>query len=136
VLHVRIKRVHRRKSVLSAKTVNTDKRYFRVHRVDHLDCCGAYDRMLNLANDSAEDAAAYVAMWLASRPIVTEMQIHGRQHAARLSMAKDQGLLAVNPHIPTIVEVLTNAEIFFPVRKVLQSASCLMYESHRRWRAR
>jgi hypothetical protein len=92
--------------------------------------------MLNLANDSAEDAAAYVAMWLASRPIVTEMQIHGRQHAARLSMAKDQGLLAVNPHIPTIVEVLTNAEIFFPVRKVLQSASCLMYESHRRWRAR
>jgi ABC-type glycerol-3-phosphate transport system substrate-binding protein len=61
-----------------------------------------------------KDAAAYVAMWLASRPIVTEMQTHGRQHAARLSMAKDPGLLAVNPHIPAIVQVLTNAEIFFP----------------------
>jgi ABC-type glycerol-3-phosphate transport system substrate-binding protein len=42
------------------------------------------------------------------------MQTHGRQHAARLSMAKDPGLLAVNPHIPAIVQVLTNAEIFFP----------------------
>jgi ABC-type glycerol-3-phosphate transport system substrate-binding protein len=52
-------------------------------------------------------------MWLASRPIVTEMQTHGRQHAARLSMAKDPGLLAVNPHIPAIVDILTNAEIFF-----------------------
>jgi multiple sugar transport system substrate-binding protein len=61
-----------------------------------------------------KDAAAYVAMWLASRPIVTEMQTHGRQHAARLSMAKDPGLLSVNPHIPAIVEVLTSAEIFFP----------------------
>ena len=61
-----------------------------------------------------KDAAAFVAMWLASRPIVTEMQTHGRQHAARLSMAKDSGLLAVNPHIPTIVEILSNAEIFFP----------------------
>lgn len=60
-----------------------------------------------------KDAAAYVAMWLASRPIVTEMQTHGRQHAARLSMAKDPGLLAVNPHIPAIVDILTNAEIFF-----------------------
>jgi hypothetical protein len=53
-------------------------------------------------------------MWLASRPIVTEMQTHGRRHAARLSMAKDSGLLSVNPHIPTIVEILSNAEIFFP----------------------
>jgi len=61
-----------------------------------------------------KDAAAYVVMWLASRPIVTEMQTNGRKHAARLSMAKDQGLLAVNPHIPAIVEVLSNAEIFFP----------------------
>lgn len=61
-----------------------------------------------------KDAAAYVAMWLASRSVVTEMQTHGRQHAARLSMAKDPGLLAVNPHIPTIVQVLSNAEIFFP----------------------
>jgi multiple sugar transport system substrate-binding protein len=61
-----------------------------------------------------KDAAAYVALWLASRAIVTEMQTHGRQHAARLSMAKDPGLLAVNPHIPAIVQVLTNAEIFFP----------------------
>src|ERR1700736_6119243 len=48
------------------------------------------------------------------RPIVTEMETNGRKHAARLSMAKDQGLLAVNPHIPAIVEVLSNAEIFFP----------------------
>jgi multiple sugar transport system substrate-binding protein len=61
-----------------------------------------------------KDAAAYVAMWLASRPIVTEMQTHGREHAARLSMAKDPGLLAVNPHIPAIVKVLSNAEIFYP----------------------
>jgi multiple sugar transport system substrate-binding protein len=61
-----------------------------------------------------KDAAAYVVMWLTSRPIVTEMQIHGRQHAARLSMAKDPDLLGVNPHIPTIVQILSNAEIFFP----------------------
>jgi hypothetical protein len=45
-----------------------------------------------------KDAAAYVVMWLASRPIVTKMQTNGRKHAARLSMANDQGLLAVNPH--------------------------------------
>ena len=61
-----------------------------------------------------KDAAAYVAMWLASRPVVTDMQTHGRQHAARLSMAKDPGLLEVNRFIPAIVDVLSNAEIFFP----------------------
>ena len=55
VLHVRIKRVHGRESMLNAKPVDTDKGYFRVHRVDHLDCCGADDRVLDLANDSADD---------------------------------------------------------------------------------
>lgn len=60
-----------------------------------------------------KDAAAYTIMWLTSRPIVTEMQIHGRQHAARLSMAKNAELLAVNPHVPTIVKILEGAEIFY-----------------------
>jgi len=55
VFHIRVKRVHCRESALKAKTVDTDERYFRVHRVDHLDRCGANDRMLNLANDSTDD---------------------------------------------------------------------------------
>jgi multiple sugar transport system substrate-binding protein len=60
-----------------------------------------------------KDAAAWVVMWLASRPIVTELETHGRQHASRLSMAKDAGLLAVNPLVPGIIDVLDKAEIFF-----------------------
>ncbi len=60
-----------------------------------------------------KDAAAYAVMWLTSKDIVTEMEIHGRAHAARLSMAENAELLAVNPHVPTIVEVLSGAEIFY-----------------------
>lgn len=60
-----------------------------------------------------KDAAAYSIMWLTSKDIVTEMEIHGRAHAARLSMAENPDLLAVNPHVPTIVKVLSNAEIFY-----------------------
>jgi ABC-type glycerol-3-phosphate transport system substrate-binding protein len=61
-----------------------------------------------------KDAAAYTTLWLTSKNIVTEMEINGRQHAARLSMAKNVQLLKVNPHIPTIVEVLSGSKLFFP----------------------
>jgi multiple sugar transport system substrate-binding protein len=60
-----------------------------------------------------KDAAAYTVLWLTSKDIVTDMQVHGRQHAARLSMAESPELLAVNPHVPTIVDILSGAEIFY-----------------------
>jgi multiple sugar transport system substrate-binding protein len=60
-----------------------------------------------------KDAAAYAVMWLTSKDIVTEMQIHGRQHAARLSMAKNSELLSVNPHVSTIVDILSGSTMFF-----------------------
>ena len=59
------------------------------------------------------DAAAYAVMWLTSRAIVTEMQINGRQHAARTSMAGSEELIAVNPHVPTIVDILSGSTLFF-----------------------
>jgi ABC-type glycerol-3-phosphate transport system substrate-binding protein len=60
-----------------------------------------------------KDAAAYAVMWLTSKDIVTDMEIHGRQHAARLSMATNPELLAVNPHVTGIVNVLKGATLFF-----------------------
>jgi ABC-type glycerol-3-phosphate transport system substrate-binding protein len=60
-----------------------------------------------------KDAAAYAVMWLTSKDIVTEMQINGRQHAARLSMAKNPELLGVNPHVSTIVDILSGSTLFF-----------------------
>lgn len=60
-----------------------------------------------------KDAAAYTVLWLTSKDIVTDMQVHGRQHAARLSMAESPELLAVNPHVPAIVDILSGAEIFY-----------------------
>jgi multiple sugar transport system substrate-binding protein len=61
-----------------------------------------------------KDAAAYAVMWLTSKDIVTDMEIHGRQHAARLSMASNPELLKVNPFVTGIVDVLKGATIFFP----------------------
>lgn len=60
-----------------------------------------------------KDAAAYAVMWLTSKDIVTDMEIHGRQHAARLSMASNPELLKVNPHVTGIVNVLKGATLFF-----------------------
>jgi len=60
-----------------------------------------------------KDAAAYAVMWLTSRPIVTEMQINGRQHAARLSMANNAELLKANPHASTIVDILGGSTLFY-----------------------
>lgn len=61
-----------------------------------------------------KDAAAYTVLWLTNKKNVTDMQIHGRQHAARLSMAKNSELIRVNPHVPTIVEILTGSKLYFP----------------------
>jgi len=60
-----------------------------------------------------KDAAAWAVLWLTSREVITDWQIHGRQHASRLSMAKNPKLLAVNPHVATIVETLNGAKMFF-----------------------
>ena len=60
-----------------------------------------------------KDAAAYAVMWLTSKDISTEMEIHGRQHAARLSQAENAELLAVNPHVKGIVDVLEKSVIFY-----------------------
>ena len=60
-----------------------------------------------------KDAAAYAVMWLTSKDVVTDMEIHGRQHAARLSMASNAELLKVNPFVTGIVDVLKGATIFF-----------------------
>lgn len=59
------------------------------------------------------DAAAWSVLWLTSKDVVTDWQIHGRQHASRLSMATNPKLLAVNPHVATIVETLRGAKMFF-----------------------
>ncbi len=61
-----------------------------------------------------KEAAAYAVLWLTSREIVTDMEIHGRQHAARLSMASNADLLKVNPFVTGIVDVLKGATIFYP----------------------
>jgi len=61
----------------------------------------------------AQAAAAYTVMWLTSKDIVTEMQINGRQHASRVSMAQNEELLSVNPHVSTIVGVLSGSKLFF-----------------------
>lgn len=60
-----------------------------------------------------KDAAAYTLMWLTSKDIVTEMEIHGRMHASRYSEASNEELLAVNPHVSTIVDVLAKSKIFY-----------------------
>jgi|GEM_PF-1526246 len=60
------------------------------------------------------EAAVYTTFWLTNRENATDMQIHGRQHAARLSMAKNPELLAVNPGVPTIVATLEQAVMLFP----------------------
>lgn len=60
-----------------------------------------------------KDAAAYAVMWLTSKDVVTDMEIHGRQHAARLSMANNPDLLRVNPFVTGIVDVLKGSTIFF-----------------------
>lgn len=60
-----------------------------------------------------KDAAAYAAMWLTNREHSTEMEINGRMHAARISMAGNEELLAKNPHVPGIIEVLNKSKIWF-----------------------
>jgi multiple sugar transport system substrate-binding protein len=60
-----------------------------------------------------KDAATYAVMWLTSKDIVTDMEIHGRQHAARLSMATNAELLKINPHVTGIVDVLKGSTLFF-----------------------
>ena len=60
-----------------------------------------------------KDAAAYTVMWLTSQEIVTEMEINGRMHASRYSQAENKDLLAVNPHVTTIVDVLAKSKIFY-----------------------
>ena len=60
-----------------------------------------------------KDAAAYTVMWLTSKDIVTEMEINGRMHASRISQATNKDLLAKNPHVSTIVDVLAKSKIFF-----------------------
>ena len=52
-------------------------------------------------------------MWLTSRNTVADMQIHGRQHASRLSQATNSQLLTLNPHVKGIVSILDRSTIFF-----------------------
>jgi ABC-type glycerol-3-phosphate transport system substrate-binding protein len=59
------------------------------------------------------DAAAYAVMWLTNRENVANMQINGRQHASRLSQKNNPELLAVNPHVKAIVEILEKSVIFY-----------------------
>ena len=59
------------------------------------------------------DAATYAVMWLTNRKNVANMQINGRQHASRLSQANNPALLAVNPHVETIVDILEKSVIFY-----------------------
>ncbi len=59
------------------------------------------------------DAAAYTVMWLTNRENVANMQINGRQHASRLSQATNPKLLAVNPHVEAIVDILEKSVIFY-----------------------
>jgi multiple sugar transport system substrate-binding protein len=59
------------------------------------------------------NAASWVVLWLTSKSIVTDWQIHGRAHAARISMVKNKKLLEVNPHLPTIVSNFAQAKPFF-----------------------
>jgi len=69
---------------------------------------------LGVANYSKnKDAAAWVVLWLTSKEIVTDWQIHGRAHASRLSMATNAELIKVNPAVPTIVETLAGAKLLF-----------------------
>lgn len=58
-------------------------------------------------------AAAYTVLWLTDKANSTDMEIHGRQHAARLSQASNPELLAVNPHVKTIVDILEKSVIFY-----------------------
>src|SRR5260370_17982238 len=46
-----------------------------------------------------KDAAAYVALWLASRAIVTEIQTHARHNPPPFSIPKDPHLLPAHPPI-------------------------------------
>jgi ABC-type glycerol-3-phosphate transport system substrate-binding protein len=62
---------------------------------------------------SHKDAAAYAAMWLASPQIVTDLEIHGRQHAARTSMMKNKQLLVEDPFVPAIVHTLERSQLFY-----------------------
>ena len=75
-------------------------------------CMGGWS--LGVANYSKnKDAAAWVVLWLTSKEIVTDWQIHGRAHASRISMASNAELIKVNPAVPTIVETLAGAKLFF-----------------------
>jgi len=75
-------------------------------------CLGGW--ALGVSSYSKEvDAAAYTVMWLTNRENVANMQINGRQHASRLSQAKNPALLAVNPHVEAIVEILEKSVIFY-----------------------
>jgi len=75
-------------------------------------CMGGWS--LGVANYSKnKEAAAWVVLWLTSKEIVTDWQIHGRAHASRLSMASNAELIKVNPAVPTIVETLAGAKLFF-----------------------
>jgi len=59
------------------------------------------------------NAAAWVVLWLTSKNVVTDWQIHGRAHAARISMVKNSKLLEVNPHLPTIIRNFAQTKLFF-----------------------
>lgn len=61
-----------------------------------------------------KDAAAYVAMWLASKDISNEMEMNGRLHPARASAANNPEFLERNPHVPTIIDILSGSVLFFP----------------------
>lgn len=59
------------------------------------------------------EAAAWVVLWLTGKKVVTDWQIHGRAHAARFSIMKNNQLLEVNPHLPTIIKNFTQTKLFF-----------------------
>ena len=58
-------------------------------------------------------AAAYACMFLTNKENSTEMEIHGRAHAARKSQGENADLLAANPHVPGIIDVLGGSKLWF-----------------------